>query len=88
MDDQKPNPSPRAEKTMSKLKNAITWVKNRLAEPSTKSGIGLALTIASTVMPQYTIPLNLISLVLVGQLIVKKDVGSPDAITLSRAEKE
>jgi len=73
---------------MSKFKNAITWVENRLAEPSTKSGIGLALTIASTVMPQYTIPLNLISLVLVGQLIVKKDVGSPDAITLLRAEKE
>jgi hypothetical protein len=87
MDDKKPYPSSRAEKTMNRLKAAITWVKNRLAEPSTKSGIGLALTIASTVMPQYTIPLNLISLVLVGQLIVKKDVGSPDAI-ISRAEKE
>lgn len=73
---------------MSKLNKAIKWIKNRLAEPSTKSGICLALTIASTVMPQYTIPLNLISLVLVGQLIVKKDVGSPDAITFSRAEKE
>lgn len=72
---------------MSKLKNAVTWVKARLAEPSTKSGIGLALTIASTVMPQYTIPLNLISLVLVGQLIVKKDVGSPDAIKISKQEE-
>lgn len=72
---------------MSKLKAAITWIKNRLAEPSTKSGVGLALTIASTLMPQYTIPLNLISLVLVGQLIVKKDVGSPDAIKISKQEE-
>ncbi len=72
---------------MSRFSTAASWVKNRLKEPSTKSGIGIALTIASTVMPQYTIALNLISLVLVGQLIAKKDVGSPDAI-ISRAEKE
>lgn len=71
---------------MSKLNKAIKWIKNRLAEPTTKTGVGLALTLASTAMPQYAIPLNLISLVLVGHLIVAKEAGSPDAIT--KQEKE
>jgi len=63
----------------SPLSKAIRWIKNRLAEPTTKTGVGLALTLASTALPQYAIPLNLISLVLVGHLIVAKDAGSPDA---------
>jgi hypothetical protein len=87
MDDKKSHPRSGAKEAMSKFSIAIKWIKNRLAEPSTKSGIGLALTIASTAMPQYAIPLNLVSLVLVGHLIVVKEAGSPDA-TPPKKEKE